>query len=474
MILRDYQQKIIGALRSSILAKNKRIVMCAPTGSGKTVMFSFMVTEHLKKGGRVLIFTHRKELLKQAGRGLENAEYIKAGSYPSLDGCLHISMIETFARRIEKYDYFLQTRTMIIFDEAHLENFTKIFKHISPETIVIGATATPERKGKQNSLSDFYTDLVQDVDTIDLIEMGFLSRAKSYGVEIDLSGCKKSGDDYDTSKYYEENKLYLGVVENYERLAKHKKTIVFSSNVKNSIDLCAEFNEHGYNARHIDANSNNREDVFEWFDKSTDGILCNCGIATTGFDQPDVECVILYRATTSLTLFLQMVGRGSRITPTKKEFTILDFGNNIKRLGFWENPRIWSLQKKVKKEGVAPVKFCPGCGAIVGAKVKECEYCGYKWKETEKEIKEREFAELKLLTQKEAYNRLKTGSIYQAVDLVRAKKISAFYVLHQMTDIDDARLFINLMGYKKGFEYANKDRFKVFRGQSTSTNSKVF
>lgn len=457
--LRDYQYDIIQALRHSITKGNKRLVMCAPTGSGKTIMFSFMVTEHLKKGGRVLIFTHRKELLKQAGKGLENAEYIKAGHYPSLDGCLHISMIETFARRIEKYDYFLQSRTMIIFDEAHLENFSKLFKHINPNTIVIGATATPERKGKQTALAEFYTDLVQDIDTPDLIEMGFLSNVKSYGVEIDLSKCKKSGDDYDTSEYYEQNKLYLGVVENYERLAKGKKTIVFSSNVANSMDVCDDFISRGYNARHIDANSTNRDDIFEWFNRTPDAILCNCGIATTGFDQPDIECVILYRATTSLTLFLQMVGRGSRVTANKKEFILLDFGNNIKRLGFWEKPRIWSLHKKEKKEGVSPVKFCPVCGAIVGAKIKECPYCGHRWKETVKEIKEREIAELKLLT----YQQMKASDITMKARLCKAGLMKASAVLHGLTDIDEARDFIQLMGYKPGFEYVNGDRFEVFR-----------
>lgn len=430
-------------------------------------MFSYMVSEHYKKGGKILIFTHRKELLKQTGSSFEKfgltPKFIKAGHYPDLSENLHVSMIETFARRIDKYDYFLMTRTMIIIDEAHLENFTKLFPHISKDTLVIGATATPLRKSNQTSLDEFYTDLIQDIDTPELIKLGYLSDAKSYGVKIDLKKCKKIGDDYDTEKYYEDNKIYEGVIENYSRLIKDKKTLLFSSNVASSKQICNEFVKNGFNAKHLDANSNDRDTVFEWFDKTSDAILCNCGIATTGFDQPDIECVILYRATTSLVLFLQMVGRGSRITATKKEFKILDFGNNIQRLGFWENNRTWTLKKKAKKEGVAPVKHCPECGAILSVRIMKCNYCGYEFIISEKESEIKEIAELKLLTKKEGIKKAYSGNIFDKVKLSKAKVISPFWVLHQMTDINEARYFIKLMGWKSGFEYLNKNKFKVFK-----------
>jgi superfamily II DNA or RNA helicase len=465
--LRKYQQQIIESLRTSIVEKNKKIILCAPTGSGKTIMFTFMVSEHLKRGGSILVFTHRKELLNQAGSSFEKfdlkPDFIRAGEHPSLDGKLHVSMIETFSRRIEKYADFLSSRTMIIFDEAHLENFSKIFPYISENTIVIGATATPLRKGNQKSLSEFYTDLVQEIDTPELIDLGYLSRAKSYGVKIDLSKCKKIGDDYDTSQYYEDNKIYEGVIENYLRIADGKKTLVFTSNVESSKRLCGEFLDNGINARHIDANTKDRDDIFKWYDKTPGAVLCNCGIATTGFDQPDIECVILYRATTSLVLFLQMCGRGSRITDTKKEFSILDFGNNIARLGFWEKPREWSLIKKKKKDGIAPIKHCPGCGAILPTSIKECEYCGYIYPETEKEVKAKEIAMLQLLTPAQGMEKAKRSDIEMKVKLSKAKVISPFWVLHNLTNITEAREFIRLMGYKKGFEYMNKSKFKVFQ-----------
>lgn len=469
MKLRKYQEKIISKLRKSITENNKKIILCAPTGSGKTIMFTFMVKNHLDRGGKILIFTHRKELLKQSGGafnkfGIEPT-YIEAGKYPSLNDNLHVSMIETFCRRIDKYADFLKSRTMIIFDEAHLENFTKLFSYIDKNTFVIGATATPLRKGNQNALSEFYTDIVQDIDTPDLIELGFLAKPFSYGVKIDLKGMKKKGDEYDTANYYEKNKIYKGVVENYIRLAENEKTIVFTSNVASSIQVCNEFVKQGYNAKHIDANTKNRDDIFDWFDKNNDAILCNCGIATTGFDQPDIKCVILYMATTSEIKMLQCVGRGGRVTETKDSFKILDFGNNILRMGFWENRREWSLNKKEKKQGIAPVKICPSCAAMIPAPVMTCSYCGYEFKLSEKEEKEKRFAELKLLTRGQGMNLAKMSGLQDKVDLCKAKVISPFWVLHQMTEIEEAKQFIKMMGYKQGFIFLNKDKFKVFQDE---------
>lgn len=471
--LREYQINLIKSMRQKFIEKHNKIILCSPTGSGKTIMFCFMASEHLKRGGKVLVFTNRIELLKQTGGAFDsfslNPKYIKANEKSNLTGNLHISMIETFARRIEKYkefQNFINSRTMIIIDEAHLGNFTKIFKHINNNTIVIGTTATPFRKNNQEALDNFYTELVQDVDTINLIELGFLSIPQTFGVEINLKGLKKIGEDYDTAKYYENNKIFEGVVQNYEKIALNKKTILFASNVESSKRVCAEFINYGYNARHIDALTKNRTEIFEWYNETPNAILCNCGIATTGFDQPDIEVVILYFATTSIIKMLQCIGRGSRITDTKKTFKILDFGNNIQRLGFWEDIRIWSLKiKKKNKQGVQPVKYCPKCNAILPTKTKICEYCNFEFKETKEEISEKMYAELRLLSNKEAITIAKRSDIYKKAVMAKAGVISPFWVLHQMTkaDVVEGTLFVKLMGWKSGFIYMNKKRFKVFQ-----------
>jgi len=426
--------------------------LCAPLRAAvsKTIMFTLMVKNHLKKGGKTLIFTHRKELLAQAGGAFEKfgltPELIIAGSTPDLNKNLHVSMIETFDRRKFNYEKFLNSRTLIIIDEAHLNNFTKLFPLFNEKTIVIGATATPYRKGKKTpSLDEFYQDIVQEIDTPELIDSGYLSDVNSFGVEVDLSKAKKKGNDYDVTEIYEETQLWKGVVENWTRLAENTKTLLFSSNVKKSKQVAQQFIESGYYARHIDGKTpkKEREEILRWFDENPDAILCNCGVLTAGFDQPDIETIILYRATTSLPLFLQMCGRGSRVTENKKEFNILDFGNNIKRLGFWQKPREWSLEKiktRDKKEGEEAIKSCPKCNAMLHISIKLCPYCGFKFPS----VKIEKLAELERL------------------EYVNVDKMS-------MEDLD---LYAEFKGYKRGWvfhqlkteerliEYANYKNYK--------------
>jgi len=466
--LRDYQTKLVDEIRNSFTNKKKRVILCSPTGSGKTVMFTYIVKNAIEKGGRVLIFTHRTELLKQSSKTFANfgliPELITANSTPDLSLSLHVSMVETFNRRIEDYLLFLQSRTLIIIDEAHLESFTKLLPYFSPQTYVIGATATPYRKGKQNSLSDFYNAMIQNVDTPDLIRDGYLSDSITYGVEIDLKKLKRRGDDYDTEQYYQENKIYEGVVTNYKRLTPNKKAILFASNVNSSKQVCLQFNISGIKAKHIDGTTPDAEriSILEWFANTPNAVICNCGILNAGYDQPDIEVVILYRATTSLPLFLQMCGRGSRVTPTKSKFTILDFGSNISRHGYWEQNRYWSLEKKEKENKKAePMKSCKQCEALIPARSVECKFCGYIYKP--KTRTQNEMAELVLLPKPKLNSLAMKRNNIERVAMCKAGLVKPAYILHQMTDIDDAMEFVGLMGYKKGWLHFNRDRFNVFR-----------
>ncbi len=439
-------------------------------GLSKTAIFTFLVSEHLKRNGNALIFTHRKELLNQTNETFLNfgcdSELITADRKPNLDKKLHISMIETFDRRIERYKDFLLSKTMIVFDECHLLAFNKIFPYIEGETFVIGATATPFRKANQNCLSEFYTDLIQEIDTPELIERGYLAKAISYGVQIETAKLKKTGDDYDTKEYYTENKTYEGVVWNYQRKTPNQKAILFASNVESSKQVCREFASHGIPARHVDGKTpdSERVEIFNWFDTTSNAVLCNCGITTAGFDQPDIKVVILYLATVSLTKFLQMCGRGSRIAEGKTNFTILDFGNNISRHGYWENPRVWSLyrqKKRAKGENPTPMKSCKNCEALIPMSAKVCEFCGAEY--TPQERGENEFAELVEL---ESWKRNKIAlkaDLRQKVIMCKMKLVKPFYILHTLTDYDEAVLFVELMGYNKKFIAANKERFKVFQ-----------
>ena len=475
-MLRPYQQAAIDQMRTSLAQGKKRLILCAPTGSGKTVMFTYMVARALEKGKQAIIFTDRVELLKQSNGALDQfgilPTLIEAGK-PRLDvsGNCFIAMAQTFSRRKDATEYtdLLNRMDLVIIDEAHKQTFNPLLPYINPNAVVIGATATPLRRGNQECLSKFYQFLHVPVQVQELINQGFLARPVTYGVTLDLSGIRMKGNDYDTEQMAErfsERQVYDGVVQNYTKICKGKKAIVFASNIASSQEVCDALHYAGYNARHVDGemSKHDRADVLAWFKHTPDAILCNCDLMTTGFDAPTIEVVILYRATASLPLFMQMVGRGSRFTPTKREFTILDFGNNVKEHGFWEDNRGWSLKKKRKRQsaGVGAAKNCKGCDALIPIAVMVCPHCGFEYESKPKETAET--VTLRLMTKAQGMEMAKTSTIYQKAQLAKAKVISPFWVLHnQCKSKAEALEFIAYMGYKPGWVHYNKSRFKILQ-----------
>lgn len=419
-------------------------------------MFSFMAKEHAAKGGKVLVITHRGELLKQASEELGATQMIDSKTkVVNPETPITVAMVETLHKRREMLSDFIASRTLIIADEAHLENFTKIFPLISDGTYVIGATATPYRKSGQNCLSEFYSDLVQEIDTPELIAAGYLSKAITYAVDIDLTGVKSNGTDYDTSKIYTENKTYVGVVNNYLKYS-NGKALLFASNVANSIEVCEELLSAGIAAKHVDGGDSIevRDSTFDWFKGIEKGILCNCGIATTGYNQPDIDTIILYRATTSLPLFLQMCGRGSRVTPDKNEFKILDFGNNIRRLGFWEQPRTWSLfkqPKRAKNELPAPMTECENCGALYYLAAPFCPYCG--------EVKKKVTSVESVILKKLEYD-YRMAEIRELASALQDKRTKYKTAVKKLKTKEEFELFAKCMGYKKGWVWNQREAYE--------------
>jgi superfamily II DNA or RNA helicase len=471
--LRKYQNESISALRKNIIAGIKKMILCAPTGSGKTIMFTYMVARSLEKGKRCLIITDRTELLTQAGGALEKfgikpVEIKPNKKLKSLNGVIYVGMAQTLKRRIkdEMYVSFLSDLDLIIFDEAHKQEFNNIMPYISAKTIVIGATATPYREGNQISLDEFYKDIVEVTTIGELIDLGFLSKPHTYGVKVDLSTVKTKGGEYDqeqVAKVYDEVKMYHGVYENYIRLTPNKKGIIFASNVASSIQLVNEFKERGLPIEHIDGTTApaERKRILQWFEKTPNALISNVGILNAGFDDPNIEVVILYRATKSISLFLQMCGRGSRVTENKKDFTILDFGNNVQRHGFWEQERQWNLKKKKKREGVAPVKDCPECGAIVPAPVMVCSECNHTFEKTEKEKDAELIVELSKLTYQQIKDEIKTADFKKLEQIALAKGYKRSWIFYHLKTEDDLIKYATYKGYhRKWVDYQLEQREK--------------
>jgi superfamily II DNA or RNA helicase len=365
MQLRPYQLTAVDEIRGAF-KESKRVVLCLPTGAGKTVVFSEIVRRVLEKGRRVAIVTHRRELLSQAGK---------------LNRC-DILMVETLNNQIKRGVVNLSSYDLLVIDEAHIGNFRKILEGF--DGFVIGATATPVSKPP---MAQSYGKLINSVGIGELIAQGYLCNPITYAMHpVDTSKIASRMGEFTAQGLddaFNRPKVYEGVVQEFCRKWADKKAIVFCVNIEATKATWLQFMlklglERVYQV-HSEQPTELRAKIMADFIASKDGILVNCGIATTGFDCPDIEVVVVNRATQSVALWLQMVGRGSRPAQGKQEFTILDFGENVHRLGFWQEPRDWSKAfEGVEKKGtgVAPVKDCPCCSAVLYASARFCEFCG--------------------------------------------------------------------------------------------------
>jgi len=453
--LRNYQQSLINSIREDMRKGHNRIVLQSPTGSGKTVIFSFMVKQASTRNLRCLILTNRIELLEQTGGTFDKLsipwENITADTRSIPRSDVLVAMVETIKRRCAArldFQVLLKSIDLLIVDEVHIAAFDPVFAYLKPECYVIGVTATPIRQNAKKPLSDNFTSLVPGPSISLLIAEKFLSSPKYFGVSVDVSKIKMKAGEFDErsqEQFFSDAKLFSGLKENLEKHAKGLKTMIFCPSVASSQQVA-----HDLKCLHVDGGMApaERDRILTTFETTPGAIITNCAITTTGYDCPNIECIVLYRATTSLPLFLQIIGRGSRVTQTKRTFIILDFGMNIQRFGYWHIDRAWSLdplKKKSKKKDVFPVKFCPQCGAVVSVNVKTCEYCGYIWPVTEKE---RVFAELQELRYEDVQRRMNEATSVEEMEALRiAKGYKIGYLLHKFKNEEQFKEYAKLKGY---------------------------
>lgn len=355
-VLYDYQQRDIDKIFSRLeeFPEKYNLLYQLPTGGGKTVIFSEIVrryTNDTKK--KVVVLTHRIELCGQTSKMLTEfqvknkiinssvKELYDQGEYTCF-----VAMVETLNNRLNDDKLELNDIGMVIIDEAHYNSFRKLFRFFK-NCFILGVTATPLSSNMKLPMKDNYNELIVG-DTIDsLIKKGFLAKPVTYTYDVGLGSLKigmngdytvKSSEELYTNMLMQDKLLHA-----YEERSKGKKTLIFNNGINTSVYVYDTFKKAGYPIRHLD-NTNSkqeREDILTWFKNTDDAILTSVSILTTGFDEPTVESIILNRATKSLTLYFQMIGRGSRVLPTKSEFSIIDLGNNTARFGLWNAEMDW-------------------------------------------------------------------------------------------------------------------------------------
>lgn len=355
--LYDYQQ---GAI-SQIFEKfdNERddyhLLYQLPTGGGKTVIFSEMVRQYLKNHDKkVLIMTHRIELCNQTSKMLDGFGVTnkvvnsKANLDDQAEYSCFVAMVETLNNRLNDDKLDISDVGLVIIDEAHYNSFTKLFKFFE-KSFILGVTATPLSSNKELPMKDNYDELIAGESIENLIENEFLAQAETYAYDMGLTSLEVgSNGDYtvkSSEDLYSSPAMLQKLIDAYKKHSLGKKTLIFNNGINTSISVYYAFREAGYPIMHLDntATKKQRKQILQWFSETPDAILTSVSILTTGFDEPTIDTIILNRATKSLTLYYQMIGRGSRILNNKSKFTVIDLGNNLYRFGPWGADLDWQL-----------------------------------------------------------------------------------------------------------------------------------
>jgi len=325
-----------------------------PTGGGKTIIFSEIAKKFIEETGKkVLILTHRIELCGQTSASLSEIgvknkiiDRDVKELYDREDYSCYVAMVETLNNRLNDDDRYLRNIGLVIVDEAHYNSFRKLFKFFKGSNM-LGVTATPLSSNRNLPLNENYDMLIVGHSIKDLIADGYLSDATTYTFNVNLRSLKVGTDgDYTISSLDRLYSLYTmqdRLLAAYQERAAGKKTLIFNSGIATSVRVYELFKNAGLKVKHLDStfSSKERQETLDWFRNTDDAILTSVGILTTGFDEPSVESIIINRATRSLTLYHQMIGRGSRRTRKKRHFTIIDLGNNVERLGLWQDYINW-------------------------------------------------------------------------------------------------------------------------------------
>ncbi len=345
MSLRPYQEEAKTAILKQWADGIKRTLLVLVTGGGKTIIFSKVIEEQVRKGERVLVLAHRGELLDQAADKLAKSTGLKCATEKAERSCLDdddqrwyrvvVGSVQSMMRpqRLERFpsDYF----GTIVVDEAHhvlADGYQRILDHFDASK-VLGVTATPDR-GDMRNLGAVFETLAYEYTLPRAIREGFLCRieAMTIPLRLDISGVKISAGDYAVGGLGTALEPYLEqIAAEMAKVCKTRKTVVFLPLIATSQKMRGILERYGFRAAEVNGNSTDREQVLAAFDRGDTNVLCNSMLLTEGWDCPSVDCIVVLRPTKIRSLYCQMVGRGTRLHPGKESLLLLDFLWNTER-----------------------------------------------------------------------------------------------------------------------------------------------
>jgi DNA repair protein RadD len=396
--LRPYQADVIDRFLSDAATGNRRQLLVAPTGSGKTIIAAAIVKHYVATGRRVLVLAHRREIVTQTSRklfelGIDHG-VIQAG-FATHQSEVQVASVQTlYVRAIRGSKIELPPADLLIVDECHHATARTWDKIIAayPDATLLGLTATPCR-GDGRGLGGIFDTLLECPQVSELIEQRFLVGTRVYAPSRpDLRGVKVQAGDWNERQLAErmdQPKLVGDIVTHWHRHAGGRRTVVFATGVGHSIHIRDEFRQSGVSCDHLDGSTpkDERDEVLAKLAAGAIDVVTNCMVLTEGWDMPEVGCAVLARPTRKMGLYRQMIGRVLRPAPNKPDAIVIDHAGAVYRHGFTEDRVEWTLDPdrhatnpahndRSGRDISSRLVDCSQCGALrTGGEA--CRHCGF-------------------------------------------------------------------------------------------------
>jgi DNA repair protein RadD len=398
-LLRPYQSAVVEQFERMVESGRRRVILVAPTGSGKTVVAGEIVKRAVATGKRVLFLSHRVEITKQTSAKLQAVGIphgiLQAGFATELNAPVQVASVQTLhARAIRGSKIELPPADLLVVDECHHATAQTYKKIISayPDAVLLGLTATPCR-GDGRGLGGIFDELVECPQVAALIEQKYLVGTKVFApAQPDLAGVTVRQGDWAENQLAERMdrpKLVGDIVTHWQRHAEGRRTVVFATGVQHSVHIRDEFRKAGVACDHLDGSTpaDERDDILRKLACGAIDVVCNCQVLTEGYDLPAIGAIVLARPTRKMGLFRQMVGRGLRPAEGKADLILIDHAGAVHRHGFPEDHVTWTLDPdrhadnpthRQRSEGDFRSRLvdCKKCGALrTGGE--PCKHCGF-------------------------------------------------------------------------------------------------
>jgi superfamily II DNA or RNA helicase len=415
MQLRSYQTKLTAEIYAA-WSFVRNVLAVLPTGGGKTIAFSNILNQH---NGASCAIAHRSELVSQMSLALAkfgvkhriigqknlikwiiqlHISELGKSFYNPVAPCA-VASVDTIIRRQDDLKNWAEQVTLWVNDEVHhLQKDNKWGKAVAmfPNAKGLGVTATPTRadgRGLGRHTDGLMDYIVNGPGMRELIDQGYLTDYRIFAPpnDLDLStvNVSQTTGDYNQKQLkvsIRRSRIVGNVVEHYLRIAPGKQGVTFATDVETATDIANQYRSAGTSAEVVSAKTPDklRVEIIRRFRKSEILQLVNVDIFGEGFDLPAIEVVSFARPTESYVLYCQQFGRSLRTMGGKTHAIIIDHVGNVIRHGLPDRPRVWSLDRRERRNNgsdpdLIPVRTCRQCTGVYEAIYKVCPYCGFHW-----------------------------------------------------------------------------------------------